>query len=352
MAANYNAGNTKELSAKDLATFFNTLHSLLQLDIAPRECPAIIATDDTISKKLKQAMLVLAASLAQNQHQSLAGAIQANACVPAIAGELLAKGESSGTMLQASDALSFYYARKARLNYNIRNAVAGPVGLLAVSFMVLLVIQTLVLPRFIRFVSTLGLLNSGLNAAYITTRVLIILVGIVLFIVLLLAALYYLPNGANRIQNIAQYVPFAHRIAGTIALARYTSILEMLIECGMLQQEAYATAANLTPMAIKRKQQILQMAEQAGGVAELTTTLIALAAPKLGRIIEAALKQLPKGSTACQQVAVVADSCMQAGHKAVNKLVLVLEPVLALMLTGAFVALIVSILLPLSNILG
>ena len=138
----------QELQSMAVSAFCENMAMLLAAGIGPEEGTALLSDTGVVE-------LTLDAAKAVHDHLTANGGTLADACAatgyfPGYACRMLAAGELTGRTEQVLRGLARYYADRARLNKQLRSAVAYPAVLLCLMAVILAVLLVQVLPVFSR----------------------------------------------------------------------------------------------------------------------------------------------------------------------------------------------------------
>lgn len=342
------AQTKKQLLPNDLAAFFESLTMLLQAGVPANECPDIIASDME-SGRLAEVSRQVSEALAGGEIFVLSEAMEKNGMFPSYAIEMTRLGEESGRMETTAEQLGEYYRRQDSLRQSIRSAISGPVLLMVMMSIVLIFLITFVLPVFENVFASLGLASStGMGGAFLTARVAMVVVGVLLAAVLVVLVLYLTPGGRVRLAGLAESLPFTKRIHYAISAGRFTGGLAMLLASGIPSGEAIDKAALLVEnKGIAKNLPAARAEVDAGedlGKALVNNTVlggfeakILLSASRAGQT-ESAMRNLS---------AVYSEEA----DNSIDRLLGMIEPALVGILSVAIGVILLSVMLPLTSIL-
>ncbi len=340
---------TKQLPPQELAAFFESLSMLLSAGIAANECPSIIA-GDTEGSKLGAAARRVDDILTHDNVFVLSEALEKSGFFPAYSTEMLQLGEESGRMEATSHALGDFYRQQNTLRHSIRNAISGPLLLLVMMSVVLVFLIVFVLPVFEDVFASLGMASqTGMGGAFAAARIAMAVVGVLLVVILVLVVMYLFPAGRKRLTKLAQSLPFTRKIHYNMSAARLTSGLSMMLASGIPTAEALEKASALidnrhiadkVPAAISE----VDKGEELGKVLVDYDVLdgfeakILLSASRAGQT-ETAMQNL-------------ADIYAEETEEGIDRLLGMLEPALVGLLSVAIGVILLSVMLPLINIMS
>ncbi len=338
---------TRHLPPSDLAAFFESLTMLLRAGVPANECPDIIAADMETGRLAAVARGV-SATLSGGVVFVLSEALEQSGAFPGYAVEMTRLGEESGRMEATAEQLGEYYRRQDSLRQSISGAISGPVLLMVMMSVVLIFLITFVLPVFENVFASLGLASGGMGGAFLTARVSMVVVGVLLVAVLAVLLMYLTPGGRARLAGLAEGFPPTSRVHYAISAGRLTGGLAMLLASGIGAGLAIDKAGQLVEnKRIKAKLPAARAEVDAGedlgkalvnqGVLSGFEAKILLSASRAGQT-EGAMRNL---STVYAEEA-------DAG---IDRLLGMIEPALVGVLSLAIGVILLSVMLPLTSIL-
>ena len=154
--------------------------------------------------------------------------------------EMTRVGEVTGKLEEIMTALSAHYEREARVKSAVRHAVAYPVVLGAMVFVIVCVMLLMVLPSFRRVLAGMGVALTG--SGMIETGVAlgwIVLAVVGLFVCLTIACVILMktPARAKLIRLIERMFPPVQRVSRNMNAARIAMVLSMTLSGGFQLDE-------------------------------------------------------------------------------------------------------------------
>lgn len=339
----------KYLPPHELASFFESLTMLLRAGVPVNECADIIATD-TEGTKLAAAAKRVDRLLNQEDVYVLSEALQKSGYFPGYAIDMVHLGEESGRLENTCDSLGDHFRQQESLGQSIRSAIGGPLLLLVMMSVVLIFLIVFVLPVFEGVFLSLGVsTGGGLGGAFVAARVIMVVVVVLLVLVLAFVLAYLLPGGRERMAVLAEKLPLTRRIHYTLSASRFTSGLSMLLASGISVPDALEKAGAL--ISNRRISAKLPAAiEEVYAGEDLGKVLV-----KVGVLDGAEAKILLSASRAGQtEVAMRRLAEIYAGETeaGIDRLLGMVEPALVGILSVAIGVILLSVMLPLTNIMS
>ncbi|MGI5875383.1 MAG: type II secretion system F family protein [Dethiobacteria bacterium] len=182
---------------------------------------------------------------------SLVDSFQAHSDIfPPLFVNMIAVGESSGTLDEVLERLAEYYEKQNELQQKVKKAMAYPLFMLMVIIVVCLLLITVVLPVFIDFFDRMGL-NTSLFTGFLLTTGEMVLTYWYVFPLGLIIGLYLgkkilrTGKGAICYYKFLLFMPFLGPINRAVITARFCRTLGMLLNNGIVLLEALAIAENI-----------------------------------------------------------------------------------------------------------
>lgn len=263
-------------------------------------------------------------------------------------------GERSGTLEEVLTALSDYYKQQDTLLHSMREALIYPLVLLSMLTAVLTVLISQVMPVFSDVFRQLGLNLSGTAQAVFHLSGVLQNVSAALLLLLLaavVAALYAVRSVKVRaffFQHICR-IPFFQTILLLTARSRFAHALSIALHSGLDLEEGFSLAAQLTQDLITdgslaRAQELLTQGNELGSVLKESGIFSGLDASLISIGFRTG-----SAETALLQIS---QKCEEKAEQKIQKAVGIIEPTLTAVLSILTGTILVSVMLPLLNILS
>jgi len=181
---------------------------------------------------------------------SLSAALEKNPVLPDHAIQMIAIGDAAGTLDEVLARLSAYYMRTGQVRDRIRSAVTYPAVLTLLMGSVIAVLLFRVLPVFSRVLDSMG--AGGTQTGNMVTRIGIILGGIAMIVTVLILGLIVLcawslkgGDTGEKISRVLMRIGGLKRIARTLTAERFCEVMAMLVRAGYPIEDALLKAAAL-----------------------------------------------------------------------------------------------------------
>lgn len=340
-----------ELSNLEIADLCRELALLLHSGITAGDGLYLMAEEEK-EPRLQGLLSEMAASMDQGSylHQAFAQA----GCFPVYMTGLLRVGEDVGRTEETLNALALYYENRERMQRQIVSSLTYPAILLLLMLIVIIVLLSQVLPVFNEIYMSLGGQLTGVAGGLLIlgqflNRSMPVLCGL-LAITLAVAAGLYLHQGLRRKAAGYWRKRWGDRgISRKMNNARFAQALSLGFSSGMPLEDAVDLAAELLkdcPAAAKRcsccRTQLMEGAELAAALGgnELLT-------PSACRLLTLGMRS-GSGDSIMEEIA---RRMQEEAQQALESLVGKVEPALVLLTSGMVGVILLSVMLPLMNIM-
>lgn len=316
-----------------LLTFCHTLESLLRRDYTLRESFSAMAVG-AASPAEERLYLDLLSAVRQG---TLAEAMEASRAFPPYMLMLIARGEKDGCTAEMLGTLAAYFVRERTAVSSLRGHAVYPAIMASLATAILIVAGGFVLPVFADEFAALGLLFSPFaHWALLIGRILSGFAGIVLTAAVFTGVLLWLSLQSSSLR-IFQRTPLGQRIAA----GRFAAALAMF-SCGGLDDHAALSAAEELSTHPLVKHTAARMHKALGAGAALPAAFAAS-----GLVTGTALEHLRTERRADYALDEAAAHMAADTASRITRMLVHLEPLIVLALSGAAGAILLSVMLPL-----
>lgn len=232
---NINIGK-KKLKPRDLSVFCRQFLSILKAGVSMISALEML-TDQTENKKLKEGLKSVKDNVEKGDTLSVAMKKQ-DGLFPPILLNMIAAGESSGSLEVSLERMSVHFEKDARIKGMVKKAFMYPIVLIFVMIAVVVVMLTFVIPQFKSMFDDIGSDLPGFTKAALAlsdslqNTWYIWLIGIA---VLILAYKLYVstPNGSRVVAALKLKIPVFGSLSVKTACARFARTLSTLMASGM-----------------------------------------------------------------------------------------------------------------------
>lgn len=344
--------NAPELTNLQIAYLCRELALLLHTGITEADSLHLMAEESDDAQ-----MAAMLKNMAEQMDSGcyLSDVFQMAGCFPAYITGLLRVGQTVGKTEDALNALYSYYDNKERLQQQIISSLTYPAILLVLMLVVIVILLSQVLPVFNEIYASLGGQLSGvagglLLLGQILDRGMPVLLGI-LAAAAVFSALFYLHRGFHRSVCAFWNRKWGDRgISRKLNNARFAQALAMGLRSGLQLEESVDLAAQLlqdSPEAVKRCESCRKQLIQGEDLAQ--------ALEKNGLMTKAFCRLLAlgiRGGNSDDVMDEIAARMQRDAEQSLESAVSKVEPSLILLTSGLVGVILLSVMLPLMNIMS
>ena len=284
----------------------------------------------------------------------LSKAFEDAGCFPVYVTGLLQVGERVGRTEETLTALSRYYEEQEQMDRRVRSALTYPVILLLLMLVVIVVLLSQVLPVFNEVYASLGGQLTGVAGGLLVLGQILDrampLLCVVLAVVMVLFGAFSLHGGfRGKVMRAWRKRQGDKGVSRKLNDARFAQALSMGLSSGLPLEEAVDLAALLlqdVPTALERSGACRNLLEQGESLAH--------ALGETGLLSSADCRLLTlgmRGGTGDQVMEAIARRMSEDAQLALESKVAKIEPTLVLMTSVLVGAILISVMLPLMNIM-
>lgn len=263
-------------------------------------------------------------------------------------------GEATGRLDNVLNGLSGYYEEQAQITRTVRSAVLRPLVLTFMMSAVMVVMLAVIVPMFGDIFTTLGsgadtLAGDTMRFAYTIGTIILCVTGILTIILAAAAIMSEIPSTAEKLSAFAAEFPLTRRISRKTETSAVASALALMVSTGISSDEAIEQAYSLA-VSRKMKSALLQCQKE---VLEGASFAEAIAHAEIFPAVYSQSLKIAYTSGSFERAwNKLSEQCSMAADRSVNGLISVIEPVLVIILTAAVGAVLLTIMLPLMNIMS
>ena len=285
---------------------------------------------------------------------SLSRAIEKSEVFPDYFVEMAKMGETTGKMDSVLNNLAAHYSREMAISSAIRSAVTYPLMMVAMMLVIIIVLVTEIMPVFDRVFKQLGGTMDGLSAGFLAVGTFMKAHGVILLLILLAIVIYFIVlNKSNwgraRRNNLLYKSRRFKSIHSKIATSRFASAMAMTLSSGMDVMQALDVSSRIVdaPDFEKKVEKCkdsfaesmdIGKAFSLSGIFGGLYGKMAILGAKTGNM-ENVLEK-------------VATTYQEEADEEINDLIAVVEPTLVIILSVIVGIILLSVMLPLLNIMS
>ncbi len=333
------------ISSKDLSIFCKHYASMLKAGVSPIQGLQIIINQ--ISNSSLKASLKKIYTLVQEGF-SLSQAMKQDNNFPILLIRTIEAGELSGTLDISFDRMADYFEKQYKIKQKIGKALAYPIFLTITSILIVYFLMRVVIPQFVT------LFDNAQAELPIYTRVLLRLSHFftnnsILFL-LFLPTIYLIGRLAlhNKnvrfiLDNIMLKIPYIGNLVKKIIAARFNRTVAILISTGVSIAHTLAISSKVTNNEFinKKLTNTVNMIQQGESLSKALSSLAIFPAEIINFI---AIGE--ESGQVEEMMNKVADLCEMEAEAAIDRFIVLLEPISVLIIGGIVAFIVISIILP------
>lgn len=341
-----------KLDHSQTAHFCRGLALLLHGGISLADGVFLLAQEEE-SSPIRELLNTLGAGM--DEGRQLSEAMEESDAFPAHAAGMVRIGEETGRMEEALHGLADFYEERCRTSRQIKQALAYPSMILLLMLAVIAVLLIKVLPVFDAVYASLGSRLTGISAALLELGQMLeaaLPVLLALLMLLVVAVLLFSLCLPFRDRVTAWYsCRFGDRgVSRKFNNARFARALAMGLGSGLSVEEAMALSAKLLediPGAAARCGQCAAALESGADLASAMDAA-GLLSPSQSRMLTVGLR----GGNADRVMEDMGERMMEEANEALDTLVSRVEPAMVLMASALVGLILLSVMLPLMDIMS
>lgn len=289
-----------------------------------------------------------------NNNETLAQAMQSSGVFPEYAVKMVKIGEMTGRLESVLNGLAEYYEERAELNRTVRSAVLHPLMLLVMMTAVIVVLIVLVIPMFgdifSQFDSSVSeTVNSTVDLAYGVGSVLLIVLLVIIVISVTIALLSRIPAVKRGLANFVAVFPPTKRMSQKFSLAKVSGAISMMVSSGIAPDEALENAAALVDDKALAKKLLDSREKVLAG--EYFADVISTAGI-FPAMYARSLKIAYNSGSFDKAWKKLSERCGDSAMEAASGIVAFIEPAIVIVLTTVIGAILMTVMIPLMNIMS
>lgn len=238
----------KMLTDEETAFFCEQLAMLLEAGI-PLADGMEVLSEDAGDRRFKEISETLVKHM--NEGAALFDSMERAGIFPDYAVKMVKIGSVTGRLEDALNGLSDYYSKRSELRQTVKSSVSHPLILLAMMTAVIIVLVVKVIPMFKDIFaqfddSAAAAVENSVSFAYSAGAFVMILLLAVLAVTLITAVLMQIPAARRHITRLFTNFILTRGMSEAVAMADITGAMCMMAECGISSEQSLELAAGLT----------------------------------------------------------------------------------------------------------
>ncbi|WP_294464370.1 type II secretion system F family protein [uncultured Anaerofustis sp.] len=339
--------NKKLVTDRYISSFLEQLYLLVKAGVPLDESIGMLSKGES-NKESKELLNSLLKDLLEGK--DLHTAIDNSKVFPHYMTKMIKAGETTGHLEDTLKSLYEYYDRMDRLNTSIKNAVFYPSILAVMMLAVILVLITKVMPIFSEVYEQMGSTLTGFSLAMLNIGKFLnhyALPFIIIVAVMIILLMWLLKSEKGKSILIGKLRK--SNLYGEIVKSRFSSVMAMALGSGLEIDEALDLSLETTND-IDMEEKVKSLKEQ---MAEGVSFSDAVNEVKLLSEIDARFLSVGvKTGSVDKVMKQIADRSEEEANEHINSLISKVEPSLVIVLAVITGAILLSVMIPLANIIS
>lgn len=340
-----------KLNYDELSYFFDQTALMLGAGIPLNDGFETIR-EDMEEKKILELCNIMLKDLGNGK--SLSVTMENSGAFPDYAVKMVKIGEITGRLETVLRGLSEYYGSRAEMSRTIRSAVMHPLMLLVMMTAVIMVLITLVIPMFGKIFSQFDssvdkAVQNTIDVSYkVGTAMLIVLLAIIVISVIV-AVLSKIPTTKQKLVTFVSVFPLTKKMSKRFSLSKISDAISMMVSSGIAPEEIMENAANL----IDDKKLSAKLLDCKKRLLEGEYFADIISSSGIFPSMYARSLKIAYTSGAFDKAwKKVSEQCDEAAMETASGLVSIIEPAIVIVLTAVIGSILLSVMVPLMNIMS
>ncbi len=339
----------KKLRAEELYAFSDEMGMMISSGVSAVHAITMMM-DESEGGEEKEILTEMEQTISETG--SLSKAIEKTEVFPDYFVDMAKMGEATGKMDTVLVGLAKHYQREIAIDSAIRSAITYPLMMVAMMFIIVIVLVTKIMPVFDRVFKQLGGSMDGLSKGFLTFGIWLNdhAVGLLVVIVILaIAGVIFNKSSWGKKHKLFANIRNLKSIHSKIATSRFASAMAMTLSSGMDVMQALEVSGNIVDTSEfqekieKCKDSFAETMDigkafSASGIFGGLYGRMAILGAKTGNM-ESVLEK-------------VAETYQQEADEEINGIIAVVEPTLVIILSVIVGIILMSVMLPLLNIMS
>lgn len=341
----------RKLNSDEVSFFCEQAALILNAGIPLSEGVEILR-EDIEDKRMDMLCTVLLEDL--NKSEPLSAAMEKTKAFPEYAVKMVKIGEMTGRLENVLRELSSYYSSRAEITRTVRSSVLHPLMLLVMMTAVIVVLITLVIPMFgeifSQFDSSISETVSGtVDLAYGVGTAMLIVLLVIIAVCAVIAILSQIPSAKRALANFVSVFPLTRKMSKRFSVSKIADAISMMVASGISPDEALENAAAL----IDDKKLSNKLLECRQKVLDGEYFADVISSAGIFPVMSARSLKIAYSSGSFEEAwSKLAAQCGDAAMESASNIVAFIEPAIVIILTTVIGAILLTVMIPLMNIMS
>ena len=289
-----------------------------------------------------------------NNNETLAQAMESSGVFPEYTVKMVRIGEMTGQLEKVLSSLAEYYEDRAALQRTVRSAVLHPLMLLVMMTVVIVVLIVLVIPMFgdifSQFDSSINeTVKHTVDVAYGVGTALLIVLLVIIAVSAAIALLSNIPKFRKGFSAFLAAFPPTRKMSRSFSLSRVSGALSMMVSAGISPDEMLEYSAEL----VEDKKMIAKLKDCRQKVLDGEYFADVIAAAGIFPAMHARSLKIAYSSGSFELAwKKLSERCNDSAMESAAGLVAFIEPSIVIVLTTVIGAILLTVMIPLMNIMS
>jgi len=341
----------KKLTAEELYAFSDEMGMMISSGVSSIQGITMML-DESQGGEEKELLTEMESIVSETG--SLSKAIESVDVFPDYFVEMAKMGETTGKMDSVLTNLAAHYSREMAISNAIRSAVTYPLMMVAMMLVIIVVLVTEIMPVFDRVFKQLGGTMDGLSAGFLAVGSFMKENGVIMLIILLAIVIYFIVInktawGKNHRNNLLYKSRRFKSIHSKIATSRFASAMAMTLSSGMDVMQALDVSGRIVEAPDFEKK--LEKCKDSFAETMDIGRAFSLSGIFGGLYGKMAILGAKTGNME-NVLEKVATTYQEEADEEINDFIAVVEPTLVIILSVIVGIILLSVMLPLLNIMS
>ena len=343
---------TRQVSSRDLAVMCRQLAAVLTSDMSIFD-GLLLVCEQTGNSSLEAAVSNVYDNIMGSEKMQLSESMRDEKIFPSYMINLIAIGETSGNLDEVFLQLAIYYEKDSRIKQKIRTAITYPLLLTVLMVWVIGLLIVKILPMFESMLTSMGGELPGITRGFLnmsgffSSYGLYVLLGLVAIVVFLIwwAGI---PSGKKFFDKLKLSIPGMSLLYKRLMTSKFARFMAMMLESGIPLNESLEKMANLLENThVSSKLGEASESVKTGKTLSESVKMVGVFPPMLLRMLTVGERTGRLGDMLKNSANFYDEDVDEALLRITN----VIEPILIIILSIIIGVILLSIMLPLINIM-
>lgn len=341
----------KKLSAEELYAFSDEMGMMISSGVSAIHGLTMMLDESTLGEEKE---LLTEMEQVVGETGSLSKAIEQTEVFPDYFVEMAKMGEQTGKMDTVLLNLAKHYEREMAISNAIKSAVTYPMMMVAMMLVIIIVLVTEIMPVFNRVFKQLGGTMDGISAGFLAVGTFMNEHGLILLLILLAIAIYLIvmaktKKGRSKLINRMYKMKRFKSIYSKVSTSRFASAMAMTLSSGMDVMQSLDLASRIVD-APEFEEKVEKCKDSFAETMDIgkAFSMSGIFGGLYGRM---AILGAKTGNME-NVLEKVAQTYEEEADNEINDLIAVVEPTLVIILSIIVGLILLSVMLPLLNIMS